>query len=255
VKFFRKTSAQTSAKSPTPWRESSLGASSQMEPPLKTFLASQHKCPHAWSTSDDPDRSYGDIDLVLDWGILGFGRTFGSKTKRNKFNIEINEAAKNFIGGTLCPQIDDLVKSQNLGLTASVDADDPHVVNIHYSAAFSEAYIRPEVRLEIGPLASWVPSAPHKIRPYIFDVLPSVLEDPDCPVVAIAAERTFWEKATILHQEAHRKAVIPQRHSRHYYDLYKLALSPVREAAFTNLKLLADVVDFKKRFYPSAWAR
>jgi hypothetical protein len=73
--------------------------------------------------------------------------------------------------------------------------------------------------------------------------------------LAIAAERTFWEKATILHQEAHREAVMPQRHSRHYYDLYKLALSPVREAAFTNLKLLKDVVDFKKRFYPSAWAR
>jgi len=206
------------------------------------------------------DRFSEDIDLVLDWKILGFGahdptRTFGSKTKQNKFNREINEAARKFIAETLCPQIDELVKSQNLGLTASVDADDLQVVNIHYPAAFSEGYIRPEVRLEIGPLASWVPSSAYKIQPYLFDVLPGVLEDPDCPVVAIAAERTFWEKATILHQEAHREAVMPQRHSRHYYDLYKLALSPVREAAFTNLKLLKDVVDFKKRFYPSAWAR
>ena len=33
--------------------------------------------------------------------------------------------------------------------------------------------------------------------------------DPTCVVVAIDAERTFWEKATILHQEAHRKAAIP----------------------------------------------
>ena len=74
-------------------------------------------------------------------------------------------------------------------------------------------------------------------------------------VVAIAAERTFWEKATILHQEAHRKTQIPQRYSRHYYDLYKLAVSPVRASALADLKLLQDVVAFKQRFYPSAWAR
>ena len=43
------------------------------------------------------------------------------------------------------------------------------------------------------------------IRPYAFDVLPEVFENPACEVVAIAAERTFWEKATILHKEAHRK--------------------------------------------------
>ena len=73
--------------------------------------------------------------------------------------------------------------------------------------------------------------------------------------MAIAAERTFWEKATILHQEAHRTALIPQRYSRHYYDLYKLAVSPVRTSALANPKLLLDVVAFKQRFYPSGWAR
>ena len=60
--------------------------------------------------------------------------------------------------------------------------------------------------------------------------------------------------ATILHQEAHRPARIPQRYSRHYYDLYKLAVSPIRETAFAQISLLREVVDFKKRFYPSAWA-
>ena len=93
------------------------------------------------------------------------------------------------------------------------------------------------------------------IRPYAFDVVPEVFENPACEVVAIAAERTFWEKATILHQEAHRKTQIPQRYSRHYYDLYKLAVSRVRASALADPKLLQDVVAFKQRFYPSAWAR
>jgi hypothetical protein len=208
------------------------------------------------------ERFSEDIDLVLDWKLLGFGdglkdpmQNFDSKSKQDRFNKELNNLAAAFIAKILCPQVDALVRREGIGLSATIDETDAHVVNIRYPAAFSESYIRPEVRLEIGPLASWVPSARHTIKPYTYDVLPKVFEDPACEVIAIAAERTFWEKATILHQEAHRSALIPPRYSRHYYGLYKLATSPVRDVAFKQLGLLKDVVDFKQRFYPSNWAR
>jgi hypothetical protein len=48
---------------------------------------------------------------------------------------------------------------------------------------------------------------------------------------------------------------MPLRYSRHYYDLYKLARSSVRATALARISLLEDVVGFKQRFYPSAWAR
>jgi hypothetical protein len=208
------------------------------------------------------ERFSEDIDLVLDWKIIGFGegvkdplQRFGSKSKQDQFNKQVNRQAAEFIANKLCPELDALLRSEGIGLSAAVDLTDPHVINIQYPAAFPEAYVRPEVRLEIGPLASWVPSATYTIRPYAYDVLPELFEDPACEVVAIAAERTFWEKATILHQEAHRPGRIPQRHSRHYYDLYKLALSPVRAFALAQTALLQDVMTFKQRFYPSAWAR
>ncbi len=208
------------------------------------------------------ERFSEDIDLVLDWKLIGFGKglkdpmqDFASNSKRDQFNQKINRLAAAYIASTICPELDELLRKEGIGLSASVDPDDPHVVNIRYPAAVAEAYIRPEVRLEIGPLASWVPSARHAIQPYAFDVLPEVFENPAFEVVAIAAERTFWEKATILHQEAHRTTPIPQRYSRHYYDLYKLAVSRVRAVALADPKLRADVVAFEQRFYPSAWAR
>ena len=70
-------------------------------------------------------------------------------------------------------------------------------------------------------------------------------------------EKDFWEKATILHHEAHRPEGSPQppRYSRHYYDLAQMAKAPVRRAALASLDLLADVVAFKQRFYPRGWAR
>lgn len=38
-------------------------------------------------------------------------------------------------------------------------------------------------------------------------------------------------------------------------DLYRMAATPVKEAAFSRLDLLKKVVDFKMIFYPRAWAK
>ena len=48
---------------------------------------------------------------------------------------------------------------------------------------------------------------------------------------------------------------MPQRYSRHYYDVYRMADSPVKESAFSQLDLLKKVVNFKMKFYPRAWAK
>ena len=48
---------------------------------------------------------------------------------------------------------------------------------------------------------------------------------------------------------------MPQRYSRHYYDLYRMSMTPVKEAAFARGELLKTVVDFKMKFYPRAWAK
>jgi hypothetical protein len=51
-------------------------------------------------------------------------------------------------------------------------------------------YIRPAVRLEIGPLASWVPSSVHGIKVYAAQAFPRAFSNPVFEVVAIDAERT-----------------------------------------------------------------
>ena len=48
---------------------------------------------------------------------------------------------------------------------------------------------------------------------------------------------------------------MPQRYSRHYYDLYRMSMTLVKEAAFARVELLKTVVDFKMKFYPRAWAK
>lgn len=203
------------------------------------------------------DRFSEDIDLVLDWRLLGYGadledpyKAHASAAQQDKFNKAVNAKAAAYIAGPLLERL----KVTLAAVEATADDGNPHIIDITYPAAFREEYLRPEVRLEIGPLASWVPSSVRTIRPYAAESLPHVFVEPSGDVLAMDAQRTFWEKATILHQQAHRPNAMPPRYSRHYYDLYKLAMSDIGRNAAHELETLADVVAFKRRFYPSAWA-
>lgn len=202
------------------------------------------------------ERFSEDIDLILDWRVLGGDDPLAerSATQQNKLNDEINRLAQSYIAGDLM----ELVKTA-LGdvCQCGIGEDDPHVIDVRYPAAFSDDYLRPEVRLEVGPLAAWLPHEDRAISCYAAQAFPKLFGQVEFPVRVIRAERTFWEKATILHHEAHRPAGNPQppRYSRHYYDLARMARSPVKAAALSDLDLLADVVAFKQRFYPRNWAR
>lgn len=202
------------------------------------------------------DRFSEDIDLILDWRLVSGENPdeARSKTKQGKLNKEINAKAQCYIAGELM----DMVQGEISPIcSCSIASDDPHVININYPAAFSDEYLRPEIRLEIGPLASWFPSDRYSVQPYAAEVFPHLFEHPNCSVKAIKAERTFWEKVTILHQAAHwpEGKLLPLRYSRHYYDLALMAKSDVRETALAEIGQLKDVVEFKMRFYPSGWAK
>jgi len=202
------------------------------------------------------ERFSEDIDLILDWRVLTGDDPVAerSRTQQEKLNEMIDQQAQAYIGDKLLARISEELDGV---CDCHMAGDDPHVINVRYPAAFPDGYLRPEVRLEIGPLASWMPSEERTISCFAAETFPQVFENRECSVRVIKAERTFWEKATILHHEAYRPEGNPQppRYSRHYYDLMKMAESPVRQAALGNPELLVSVVEFKQRFYPRGWAR
>ena len=203
------------------------------------------------------ERFSEDIDLILDWRVV-MGEddplAVRSATKQEALNKTLDAKAVTYIGGDLLAMIAEAIAPV---CRCELAADDLHALNVSYPAAFSDAYLRPEVRLEIGPLAAWMPYAKFRIHSYAAEVFPQLFKQADCAVRAIRAESTFWEKATILHHEANRpeSSTQPLRYSRHYYDLAMMARSPVKNAALADLALLADVVTFKQRFYPRGWAK
>ncbi len=197
-----------------------------------------------------------DIDLILDWNevVKEDPNLERSKNKQDKFNKSVAVLSRDYIATVFLPEV---VRVLDGVCSAEIEEGAPDVINIRYPSGFESNYLRPEIRLEIGPLALWVPNSEYEIKSYVAETFPATFDEPSCRVMAIKAERTFWEKATILHAEAFRpeSKSVPLRYSRHYYDLAMMAADPrVKKAAFDDLSLLSTVVDFKTKFYPASWA-
>ena len=117
-------------------------------------------------------------------------------------------------------------------------------------------YIAKQVKLELGALTDQNPTGGHTIQPMLADVLGDVFSDFKARVVALELERTFWEKATILHAEYHRPPGQPfrDRVARHYSDMAALWQHPSRKAALASTSVLQQVILHKTRFFHSSWA-
>jgi hypothetical protein len=201
------------------------------------------------------ERFSEDVDVILDWKEITDEdpNADRSVTKQDQFNKALLANAHAYLRDHFLPEVQDLVGD----VCEATIADNPEIVNIRYPAAFSNAALRPDIQLEVGPLASWAPNAEYEIRSYVAEALPQQFKQPTCKVHATLAERTFWEKITILHHEAHRPKgnTQPNGYSRHYYDVFQMARATVKTDALANLKLLRAVVAFKDKFYHRGWAR
>jgi len=113
------------------------------------------------------------------------------------------------------------------------------------------------VKIEMGARADHWPCETKTITPYVAEAFPQGFREASCAVRVLSVERTFWEKATILHAEFHRPPdkAIPDRFSRHYCDFYDLIRKGVSKSATAKLELLARVAEHKALFFKSSWAR
>lgn len=201
-----------------------------------------------------------DIDLIMDWRLLGYAVEEPwkerSKNQQDKFNKKVVADASIFLTRTFAPQMQTEIRNM-IGQDVSVcmDPNDKEqcTVNFYYPHVFNTNYLRQEIRLEIGPLAEWIPSHDVAITSTAAEKFPVAFKQKYTYVRTVDVERTFWEKVTILHKTAssYEQKGIPARYARHYYDLYQMSRSDVRDKAFIRKELLEQDVRFKLKFYYS----
>lgn len=205
------------------------------------------------------ERFSEDIDLILDWRKINYDADEPwqerSRNKQDSFNKQMNATAADFYKNTLIPKLNEELESKlNADEPMISDPIDPMVVLFRYPTVYTgdaSDYIRSFVKLEIGPIAEWLPSHDVKITPFAAEKYPALFTQSETSVRTVDVERTFWEKITILHKIAHfpETKTLPSRYARHLYDVYRMANSPIKEHAFSRKELLARDVLFKQKFY------
>jgi len=151
------------------------------------------------------------------------------------FCRNLYKSAALFYEDSLVPKLNEELSDQlGIGEWVSVDSNDEMIVNFVYPQIFETEYIIPHVRLEIGPLAEWMPSHVTRIIPFAAEQYEWLFERQSTDILTIDAERTFWEKITILHRIANFPdgKTVPYRYARHLYDVYCLGHSKIKKSAF-----------------------
>ena len=174
-----------------------------------------------------------DIDISLDRAQLGFAGDRDpenpdlSARKRKSLLQELQEAAEAEVSGLLLDEAQSaFYGSLDQAFSLAVDPGDAQTLLFAYPSlsGASDSYVKPFVRFEFGARGVHLPAEIRKITPYVHQAFPDLLGSGETNVKTLGVERSFWEKATILHMLYHRDPAksLGERMSRHYYDMARL---------------------------------
>ncbi|MEX1040505.1 MAG: nucleotidyl transferase AbiEii/AbiGii toxin family protein [Pirellulaceae bacterium] len=215
------------------------------------------------------DRFSEDVDLSMNREDLGYGQenplvAASGKQARKRIDalvLKCREAVRRSLVPALYQAIQDELGAFEHRWNLQIDPLDPQVVLFQYPRAelFSTQlapYLHPVVRLEIGARSDHWPTEIATVRAYAAEEFIDLFREGGIEVVVLTKSRTFWEKVTILHALHHlpSEKSFPERMSRHYYDVFRLANAADSEGMIGQTELLLAVVAHKRLFFKSAWA-
>jgi hypothetical protein len=215
------------------------------------------------------DRFSEDIDLSLAPEFVGADTAAfnaqGSRTQRDAAMKEMQRLCAETVRERVQPTLEAALSSALgpaetggwLRFELDADAQSP-ILYFRYPATQNAGfdYLRREVKLELGALTDQQPTGRHAVRPLLADAFPTLFADWSCEVTALSLERTFWEKATILHAEFYRPplSATPDRYARHYFDMAKLLGHSEAPQFLADRAQCQHVVEWKRCYFPRAWA-
>ncbi len=216
-----------------------------------------------------------DVDLSIEKAYFGFSGDRNpidaeSKKKAKKLIVELNEKCKDFVQIELKNKLELAIEKElssgdwscEMGVDWRIEVDthdsDGQTLLFYYPTFSSKenGYVLPSVKIEMGARADHWPVEMHEVSSYLAQGLPKTLNDSNTEIRVLSVERTFWEKATILHMYGNfpDDKMIPIRQSRHYYDFYCLLSSEAKIKAMDRIDLLEKVAQHKEVYFRSGWA-
>lgn len=199
-----------------------------------------------------------DIDIAIDRSMFGIE---GNVTKKQL--KKLRKASSVFVRDTLANDLIAAAEQAGLSNFVTIKADpdgegdatypEPRQIHIIYKSVLpygTNPYLRDEVLLEVGARSLFEPTAKAKVESFVTETFPHLTSNDNATqVVAAVAEKTFLEKAFLLHElfttDGCRNA---NRKSRHLYDLYKMLEAGIAGSAITNDELWETIRHHREVF-------
>lgn len=201
------------------------------------------------------ERFSEDVDITVDYKSFNTDDPFDpstSNTKREKIRKQLKLSLKDYVTNAIAPYLKSCIENEFEQPIQIEVSDDGEKLNVHYPSVCEHKmpYIKSYVFIEFGARNAIKPNAIHIVQPDITSHVKE-LNLPCAQVNVLNPERTFWEKATLIHVECNRGKFKEnaQRLSRHWYDLAMLHQSQFGQSAIQNKALLTAVVNHKKVFF------
>ena len=208
-----------------------------------------------------------DIDIVINRDALGFGGDKApdrapSRKQRRKRLDDLKAVSHHCVNQTLRPLLaksiaQDMPKTLSWQIDPDPDDPDEQTLFFAYPTAFVEqtAYLPQMVKIELGARSDTEPTENIDIQPYLKDAFPDLFLHARFSVRAVSRERTFWEKAMLLHEETFRPPDKKRkaRMARHYYDLYCLIRAGIGHNAAGDLDLFWRIATHRQVYFRYTW--
>ncbi len=210
------------------------------------------------------ERFSEDIDLAMARAWFGAMKDPAGKgivsAERGRRLQDLRHECRRMITQVLCPVIEKAAATLKEPMKIEVEplekARDPFCIHLHYPQTGLDApaaYNRAAVKIELSGRAEGWPMEDREIVPYAAAQFPNIDADAKCRLSCVRPERTFWEKAALVHEQNVRPGgpTLAPRQARHLYDLMRLWVGVDTGNGFRGL--WDGVVSHRKCYFDYKW--
>jgi hypothetical protein len=169
-----------------------------------------------------------------------------TRAEERRWSRDVQRLLPLWVEGEVRPLLEARIAADGVGATVRIEGAKAFVD--YAPTSTGTGYVSPSVMLEFGARATGEPSAP---RPVVCDAaahLQGVVFPTATPRV-MAAQRTFWEKATAAHVYCAQGRLRGDRFSRHWHDLSRLDAAGFAETAIADRAVAEAVARHKAMFF------
>ena len=198
--------------------------------------------------SEDIDLTYDIRELVPDL-LRDRNPLPASASQVSKITKGVRGRLPLWIEATVKPIIEAGLASAGLQATLTLAGkENENLILAYPPVKTGSGYSAPTIQLEFGGRGT---GEPHQFYDVACDIAPAIdgVEFPVAKPLVMAAERTFWEKATAVHVYCLQGRLRGERYSRHWYDLAAFAKTQHLDKAADDRELALSVAGHKSTFF------